>query len=211
VAFGAEFVIGSDFMVIAAIGKRRESVDINSDTATNSLSNGCLRWWIGRHFHLGGHASTLFGLEEVDDILSSEGQGCEAMVVNCSDEQWFGKVAVLQVDGLDDFDIEALWFGEVNLIGVVEMDGSSESIGKEGDTVRDSSVWVEKMRRKFEDEVLSKNCVGDEITVGRMDSLVDNIMNPWKSEGVAVAEEPPHGEKCAGSFLTVIDTINRGR
>ena len=82
--FGTEFVIGSDFMVIAAIGKRRKSVDINSDTSTNSLSNGCLRWWVGRHFHLGGHASTLFGLEEVGDILSSERQGSEAMVVKCS-------------------------------------------------------------------------------------------------------------------------------
>ena len=84
--FGTEFVVGSDFMVIAAIGKRRKGVDINSDASTNGLSNGCLRWWVGRHFHLGGHASTLFGLKEVDDILSSEGQGCEAMVVNSSDE-----------------------------------------------------------------------------------------------------------------------------
>ena len=131
------------------------------------------------------------------------------MVVDGRDELNFRKMAILQVDGFDNFNVEALRFGEMNLIRVFEMDSSNESVGKERYTSRDSSVRIEEVGWKFEDKVLAKDCIGDQITARRVDSLMDNVVDPGIDKSVSMAEKPSHGEQCTCGFLAIVDAIDR--
>ena len=72
VAFCAELIIGGDFLVVAAVGVARKTVDINCYTVTDSLSNRSSGGRVGGHVHTCSHAGTLLGEEEVSDILFSD-------------------------------------------------------------------------------------------------------------------------------------------
>ena len=49
VSFGAEFIVGGDFMVVSAVGQDGKGVNIDCDAATNGLCNRSGRRWIRRH------------------------------------------------------------------------------------------------------------------------------------------------------------------
>ena len=119
--------------------------------------------------HASGEACALLCEKEVKDILFSERKRCEAVILNGCNEWNFAKMAIFQVNSFDNLDIGTLRFCEVRTIIIVEVNCSSETIAKEGCTVRDTSVGVEEMRWKFEDEILAKSSIRDEVSSRGMD------------------------------------------
>ena len=115
-SFGRELVIGCYFLSIATVGECWEGIDVNSDTTTNGLGNWVGGGWIGRHMHTRTDASAFLGHEEVDDILSSQVEMRETVVFDRRGEGDFRKVTVLEMDGLDKFDVELLRFGELEFV-----------------------------------------------------------------------------------------------
>ena len=69
---------------------------------------------------------------------------------------------------------------------------------------------MKKVGWEFEDEVLPKDSVGEKISIGKVNLLVDTPIDFWIEEFVVMLKEPAHGIERAGGFLAVVDAIGRG-
>ena len=161
--------------------------------------------------HAGADASAFLCLEEIDHILSSKVKVRETVILDCRSKWDFGEVTVLKMDGLDEFDVELLWFGELKFICRIKVNSCSKTSVEVADSVGDAGVGMEEVRRKFEKKILAKYSVRDEVPSGIVNQLMDAASYTWESELVVMFKEPPHGEESTGCFLTIVDAIGRRR